>query len=161
MFLSRKIKEIYSLAKTIASLKKKNKKIVFTNGCFDLVHYGHVKYLEDAKNNGDILVVGVNSDKSVKAIKGKQRPIIKEEYRIKVIAALESVDFVFLFNEATPLKAINILKPDILVKGADWDKKDIVGADPVKRTGGKVLRISLVKGLSTSKIIEQIAKSRR
>jgi len=126
--LESKIKSLKEIETISRRLRAQGKRIVFTNGCFDLIHYGHVKYLQDAKRKGDILVVGVNSDSSVRHIKGRNRPIVSEKYRIRVIAGLESVDYTFLFNQDTPLAAIKSVKPDILVKGADWKKSDIVGA---------------------------------
>ena len=144
-----------ALKKITAGLKKRGKKIVFTNGCFDLLHYGHVKYLEDAKRGGDVLVVAVNSDRSVKKLKGKMRPIINEIFRQSVLASLDSVDYVTMFSEETPLKVIKTIKPDVLVKGADWRKNAIVGADFVKSYGGKVKTIKLVKGLSTTMLIKK------
>lgn len=156
--LEAKIKNVKQLKKIIAWLKAKGKRIVFTNGCFDLLHYGHIKYLQDAKRKGDILIVAINSDASVKKIKGPKRPILKEKYRLKAIAGLESVDYVLLFNEETPFKVINILKPDILVKGADWKKDDIVGSDLVLKRGGRVFSVKLVKGLSTTNLIKKIVR---
>lgn len=156
--INSKIKNIAQLKKIITKLKVKGKTIVFTNGCFDLLHYGHVKYLEDAKRKGDILIVAVNSDSSVKKIKGKKRPIINEKDRMNIIAALESVDYVVLFKEKTPLRIIKSLKPDILVKGADWGKKDIVGADFISGRGGKVYSRKLVRGRSTTNLIKKIAR---
>lgn len=153
-----KLKNLNELKGIITTLKSKGKKIIFTNGCFDLLHYGHIKYLEDAKRKGDILVVAVNSDSSVKKIKGNQRPIIGQGDRIRTLAALESVDYAVLFNEDTPLKVIKSLKPDILAKGADWNKKDIVGREFVLSYGGCVSTIKLVKGRSTSSLIKKIAK---
>lgn len=158
--LEAKIQKLGKLQKTISGLKKNAKTIVFTNGCFDLLHFGHVKYLEDAKAKGDILVVGVNSDASVKKIKGKKRPIISQEDRIRVIAALESVDFAVLFEEETPIKVIKTIQPDILVKGADWNKNEIVGSDFVQSYAGKIARIKLVKGRSTTDLIKKIARLR-
>lgn len=157
--LKDKIKSLASLKKIVAALKSKRRKIVFTNGCFDLVHYGHIQYLEDAKQRGDILIVGVNSDASVKSIKGDKRPLCPESDRLRVIAALESVDYVVSFNEATPLRVIKELKPDVLVKGADWKKSAIVGSDFVKHFGGKVSAIRLVKGRSTTNLIKKIAET--
>ena len=157
--LRKKIKSLMALRKIILRLKSKGKKIVFTNGCFDILHYGHVKYLEDAKGKGDILVVGINSNASVRQIKGKARPIVDEKDRLSVIAALESVDYAFLFNEKTPLKAIETLNPDILIKGSDWGIPSIVGAGFVLANGGKVLTIKLVKGRSTTNLIKKIAQS--
>jgi D-beta-D-heptose 7-phosphate kinase/D-beta-D-heptose 1-phosphate adenosyltransferase len=155
--LKDKIKNLAALKKIIAGLKKSGKKIVFTNGCFDLIHFGHAKYLEDAKDKGDILVVAVNSDSSIRKIKGRNRPIIEEKNRLRMMAALESVDFVLIFSEETPLRVIKALKPDILVKGADWDKNNIVGSDFVASYGGRVSTIKLVQGLSTTTLIHKIA----
>jgi D-beta-D-heptose 7-phosphate kinase/D-beta-D-heptose 1-phosphate adenosyltransferase len=156
--LKEKIRNLSSLKKIISRIKKSGKKVVFTNGCFDLLHYGHVKYLEDAKRIGDVLVVAVNSDSSVRRIKGKNRPIVNEKDRLRLIAALESVDYAVLFKEKTPIKVIKLLKPDILVKGADWDKNNIVGADYVRGTGGRVSTVKLIKGRSTTNLIKKIAK---
>jgi D-beta-D-heptose 7-phosphate kinase/D-beta-D-heptose 1-phosphate adenosyltransferase len=157
--LNKKIKSLAALKADILKLKDQGKRIVFTNGCFDILHYGHAKYLEDAKAEGDILVVGVNSDSSIRKIKGKTRPIVDEVNRVKLLAALESIDFLTLFKETTPLKVIEAVKPDILIKGADWDKAKIVGNDFVKAYGGKVKTIKLVKGLSTTNLIKKIAKA--
>lgn len=151
-----KIKKISELKKIISRLKAKGKKIVFTNGCFDLLHYGHIKYLEDAKRKGDVLVVAINSDTSVRRIKGDKRPIVNEKDRLRLIAALESVDYVVIFKEDTPFKVINLLKPDILVKGSDWHKDNIVGRDFVLSYGGKVSSIKLVKGRSTTNLMRKI-----
>ena len=154
----RKIISTTSLKLKIKRLKQDGKRIVFTNGCFDILHYGHTKYLQDAKSKGDYLVVAVNSDASIRKIKDKNRPVIKQSDRLKVIAALGCVDFVVLFNEDNPLKLIKALKPDVLIKGSDWSKKRIVGADFVESYGGKVETINLVKGRSTSAIIEKIVR---
>lgn len=156
--LKTKIKNLKELKKIVFTFKNKGKKIIFTNGCFDLFHYGHIKYLEDAKGKGDILVVAINSDSSVRRIKGNKRPIINEQERLRTVAALESVNYAVLFSEDTPIKVIKSLKPDILVKGADWDEKDIVGRDFVLSYGGRVSTIKLVKGLSTTNLIKKIAK---
>lgn len=137
-------------------LKQSGRRIVFTNGCFDILHYGHIKYLQEAKIKGDYLVVAVNSDSSIKKIKAKNRPVIGQSDRLKTIAALACVDFVILFNESNPLKLIKALKPDVLIKGSDWDKDKIVGADFVESYGGKVLTVKLVKGRSTSALIKKI-----
>lgn len=156
--INSKIKNPARLKKIIARLKNQGKSIVFTNGCFDLLHYGHVKYLERAKAKGDILVVAVNSDASVRRIKGGRRPITNEKDRLRIIAALESVDYAVLFKEDTPFQTIKLLKPDIIVKGADWDEDDIVGRDFVLCYGGKVATVKLVKGHSTTNLINKIAK---
>lgn len=158
--LEQKIKRADELAKAVASLKRKGKKIVFTNGCFDIIHYGHVKYLEKARGAGDVLVVGINSDKSVRRLKGKGRPVVSEKYRASLVAALESVDFVTIFGEDTPARLIRGVKPDVLVKGADWKPEQIVGADFVLASGGKVLAIPFEKGFSTTTLIKNIAKAR-
>lgn len=156
--LETKIKNIRELKKIISSLKAKNKKIVFTNGCFDLLHYGHVKYLQDAKRKGDVLVVAVNSDASVRRIKGNKRPIVNQQDRLKIIAALESVDYTVLFKEDAPLKTIKLLKPDILVKGMDYSRNNIVGAEFVANYKGKISTIPLLKGRSSTNLIKKIAK---
>lgn len=159
MLKKEKIKNLNTLQKIISRLKNKGKKVVFTNGCFDLLHYGHVKYLEEAKKKGDILVVGVNSDISVRKIKGNKRPIVNEKDRISLIAALESVDYAVLFQEKTPLRLIKTLKPNILIKGADWNKNNIVGSDFVLGYGGKVYTTNLIKGRSTTNLIKKIVKA--
>ena len=139
------------LKNIIERLKQQRKKIVFTNGCFDLIHAGHVRYLAEAKKLGDILVVGLNSDKSVSGIK-PGRPINSEKDRAEVLAALYMVDYVTLFDEDTPYELIKEVQPDVLVKGADWDIKNIVGADIVK----EVRTIPFVEGISTTDIIKRI-----
>lgn len=156
--LEKKIKSTNALKAIISRLKKNGRKIVFTNGCFDLLHYGHVKYLEDAKDKGDILVVALNSDSSVRKIKGKNRPLVCQQDRARILAGLESVDYVVLFKENTPLETIKQIKPDILIKGADWKKCDIVGADFVLSHKGKVSTVPLLKNRSTSNLIKKIAK---
>jgi len=142
-----KLKEI------ILSLKNKGKTTVFTNGCFDILHIGHIRYLKEAKNLGDILIVGLNSDRSVSKIK-HGRPVTPEEQRAEVLSALYMVDYITLFDEDTPYELIKKIKPDVLVKGADWDIKDIVGNDIVKN----VRNIPLVEGVSTTEIIKKIRK---
>lgn len=141
------------LKKAIDDAKSKGKKIVFTNGCFDLLHAGHIRYLKDAKALGDVLVVGLNSDKSVSMIKPK-RPINPQDQRAEVLASLEMVDYVTLFDEDTPYELIKLLQPDILVKGGDWKKEDIVGSDIAKETHS----LPYIKGISTTEIIERIKK---
>lgn len=157
--LKEKIKSLSALKRIVSVHKGRGKKVVFTNGCFDILHYGHAKYLEDARRKGDVLIVGLNSDSSIRKIKGVKRPILKGKFRAGLLAALESVDYVVLFNEETPIRLITALKPDILVKGADWDKGDIVGSDFVRSQGGRVSTVKLVKGLSTTSIIKKIAQS--
>ena len=156
--LSGKIKTLPALKALITKLRQEGKKIVFTNGCFDILHYGHAKYLQDAKNTGDILVVGVNSDASIRKIKGKNRPVVGENNRLRLLAALASVDYLVLFRETTPLKVIREIKPDILIKGADWNKNNIVGGNFVLGRGGKVRTVKLVQGLSTTNLIKKIVQ---
>lgn len=141
--------------KEFASLRDKQK-IVFTNGCFDLLHIGHVRYLQEAKKLGDILVVGVNSDASVKRLKGPQRPIQNESDRAEILAALGCVDYSIIFEEDTPLELIKIVLPQVLVKGGDWKPESIVGSDVVMAAGGKVYSLTFVDGRSTTQIINKI-----
>ena len=143
-----------SLKKTVARLKAQKKKIVRTNGTFDILHLGHVTYLQKAKNFGDVLIVGVNTDASVKSYKDPNRPVNPELDRIKVLTALACVDHAILFSEPTPLKLILTIRPDVLAKGADWAVKDIVGAKEVLSWGGKVKRIPFVKGRSSTRVIK-------
>ena len=137
-------------------LKSENKKVVFSNGCFDILHAGHVDYLNKAKAFGDILIVALNSDKSVRRIKGNNRPIVKEEERAFVIANLKAVDIVTFFEEDTPKEIIDQIIPDILVKGSDWKIDKIVGKDTVEQNGGKVERVDFVNFQSTTNIIDTI-----
>jgi rfaE bifunctional protein nucleotidyltransferase chain/domain len=154
----KKIKSIPQMKKILGSLKKQGKKIVFTNGCFDILHVGHVRYLTHARNLGDFLVVGLNTDRSVRAIKGEKRPIVSENERAEILSALEVVDYVVLFDEPDPLALITALKPTLLVKGADWSKDRIVGREVVEQSGGKVVCIPLVPGSSSTGVIEKIIK---
>ena len=149
-----KIIGITALKKKLSALRKAGRTIAFTNGCFDLMHLGHVVYLQKAKKGDRVLVVGLNSDRSIRRIKGPSRPIINQRSRAAVLAALESVDFVVIFNEDTPEKIIKAVRPDVLVKGADWKGKKVVGADIVK----KVELIPYIKGFSTTQIIKKIKK---
>jgi D-glycero-beta-D-manno-heptose 1-phosphate adenylyltransferase len=144
------------LKKIRQQFKIENKKVVFTNGCFDILHAGHVDYLTKAKALGDVLIVGINSDLSVKKIKGKNRPVIPEDERALLISSLKPVDYVTFFDEPTPKELIELLIPDILVKGADWSIDNIVGKDVVEANGGEVKTISFVNNQSTSKIIKTI-----
>jgi len=141
------------LQSTVQRLKAEGKKIVFTNGCFDLIHIGHVRSLKEAKKLGDVLVVGLNSDRSVSLIK-PGRPVIPQNQRAEVLASLEMVDYVCLFDEETPCELIKLIQPDVLVKGGDWKKEDIVGADIAKETHS----IPYIQGISTTEIIEKIKK---
>ena len=153
-----KILTAQKLKPKLLALQKKKKKIVFTNGCFDILHAGHVRYLKDAKKWGDILVIALNSDTSVHKIKGPKRPIVPQKERAEVMAALECVDFVTFFNEDNPYKIISYLKPDVLVKGGDWKPHQIIGSDVVLKNGGKVKSICYHTGKSTTHIIQKILK---
>jgi len=145
------------ISQTIDILKKLNKKIVFTNGCFDLFHVGHLKLLKESKKYGDILIVGINSDKSVKNIKSNNRPIINENQRLATISAIMYVDIVYLFDEDTPIKLIEIIKPDVLVKGSDWNNSNnISGYNFIKSYGGDIKFVELLDGISTTNIIMKI-----
>lgn len=144
-----------TLEQAVQSYRSQNKKIVFTNGCFDLLHIGHVTYLEEAKKLGDILIVGINSDDSVKKLKGPTRPIQNEKDRSEILAALKSVDHTYIFGEETPLDLIKSVKPDVLVKGGDWKIDQIVGSDFVLSYGGSVKSLNFVNGKSTTSIIEK------
>lgn len=156
-----KIITLEKLVLELDKLRKSGKKIVFTNGCFDILHVGHVRYLAAARAEGDLLVVGLNSDASVRLIKGPKRPIVIQDQRAEVLAGLGCVDFVVMFEEADPLKLIETLKPDVLVKGEDWTEENIIGAGFVKSNGGSVARIKFVDETSTSGIIERIVKRYR
>lgn len=137
-------------------LRRKKKTIVFTNGVFDILHMGHVSYLSKARDLGDVLIIGLNTDKSVKKIKGPKRPINKQSDRAGILSALEFVDYVVSFSEETPEKLIKLIKPDVLVKGADYKIKDIVGSEFVTSYGGKVKRIGLLKGRSTTRVVKKV-----
>ncbi len=158
MDIQSKIMDARTLAGQHDGLRKTGKNVVFTNGCFDILHVGHVRYLSAARNEGDLLVVGLNSDRSVRLIKGDHRPIVEQDQRSEILASLQVVDYVTLFDEPDPLKLIQLLKPSTLVKGADWSEDKIIGADFVKASGGRVVRIPLVTDASTSGIIERIVK---
>ena len=151
-----KIKNTDHASQLVAAWKSEGKKVVFTNGCFDLLHLGHVDYLEKARNLGDKLVLGLNTDDSVSRFKGPQRPIQDQNSRAHVLAALQFIDLVVFFNEDTPLNLISALVPDVLVKGSDYLAENIVGADVVKKAGGVVKTIDFVPGYSTSRIVEKI-----
>jgi D-beta-D-heptose 7-phosphate kinase/D-beta-D-heptose 1-phosphate adenosyltransferase len=156
-----KIVDVLEAAQTARRLKNQKKKVVFTNGCFDLIHYGHIQYLQKAKKLGDWLVLGLNSDASVKKLKGAGRPVLNENDRAHIMAALDCVDQVVLFGEPTPLKLIKSIKPDILVKGGDYTVNRIVGHKEVKKWGGRAVTIPYQEGKSTSGVIKQIVESRR
>jgi len=145
------------VAKAVRSLQRAGRRVVFTNGCFDILHAGHVSYLQEARNKGDALVVGINSDTSVRRLKGRNRPVVPQAQRAYVVAALESVDYVTIFSEDTPERLIRRLEPDVLAKGGDWKVKDIAGSSFVLQRGGRVYSIKFVKGLSTTAMIKKIA----
>lgn len=145
------------LAQAIASAKASNRRIVFTNGCFDLLHVGHVRYLQEARSLGDLLIVGVNSDASVRALsKGPDRPIVQEQHRAEVLAALACVDYVTIFNEPDPLSLVMQVQPNVLVKGGDWAPERIIGREVVERSGGRVLSIPLTPDMSTTTLVRRI-----
>jgi rfaE bifunctional protein nucleotidyltransferase chain/domain len=152
----KKIVSLKELLKIRLQAKKEKKKVVFTNGCFDLLHLGHIKYLRKAKELGDILIIGLNSDSSVRKLKGEKRPILPQKDRAEILSSLEFVDYVVIFNEDTPFELISKIIPDVLVKGGDYKIKDIVGRDVVKRNGGKVVTIPEVRGKGTRNIIQVI-----
>jgi rfaE bifunctional protein nucleotidyltransferase chain/domain len=154
-----KVKQLSEIKNEIDQLKAQGKRIVFTNGCFDLLHPGHARYLWATKQSGDYLVVAVNSDRSVRSIKGQGRPVVSEQERAEMVAALACVDGVVIFDEDTPLRVIEHLLPDVLVKGGDWQEDQIVGADVVKKAGGRVKRIPFVPGYSTSAMLAKIRNS--
>ena len=147
-----------ALRNKLEELRNKGKKIAFTNGCFDILHVGHVRYLLEAKKTADVLVLALNSDSSVRSIKGVKRPLMNEKERAEILAALECIDFVTIFQELTPLELINYLKPDILIKGGDWPEEKVVGREEIKKWGGRVAIIPEVEGESTTNIVEKIKK---
>jgi len=153
-----KILKLSDLLQVIEGLRKAGKRIVFTNGCFDILHVGHVRYLVAARSKGDALVLGLNSDASVKSIKLDNRPIVSQDQRAEVLEGLACVDYITIFDEPDPLALIQAIKPDVLIKGADWEEAEIIGSDVVKSYGGKVVRIEVVPGISTSRIIQRILK---
>ncbi|HID95157.1 MAG TPA: D-glycero-beta-D-manno-heptose 1-phosphate adenylyltransferase [Candidatus Latescibacteria bacterium] len=153
-----KVVALEDLVEIRSRLKSEGKRVIFTNGCFDILHRGHVHYLKKAKARGDVLIVGLNSDSSVRRLKGEGRPIIPEEDRAAVLAGLEAVDYVCIFEEETPARLISKLVPDLLVKGSDWAPDQIVGRDTVTSAGGEVLTIDELPSISTSSIIERIVE---
>jgi rfaE bifunctional protein nucleotidyltransferase chain/domain len=154
--VSGKIKSLEALREISAAARTSGQTIVFTNGCFDLLHRGHLHILRQAKACGDILIVAVNSDRSVKMIKGSSRPVLAEKDRLDLIAALEMVDYVVLFDEPDPYRVIDALRPNVLAKGGDWGIERIIGSDIVEKAGGRIIVIPYLKGFSTTKIIERI-----
>ncbi len=154
--MSGKLKSFEEIGAIAALARSNNQKIVFTNGCFDLLHRGHVHLLRTAKGYGDLLIVGINSDSSVKAIKGPSRPVLPQKDRTELIAAMEMVDYVVLFDEPDPYRLISSIRPNVLVKGGDWGKEKIIGGDFVEEDGGRVVVIPYIKGFSSTEIIERI-----
>jgi D-beta-D-heptose 7-phosphate kinase/D-beta-D-heptose 1-phosphate adenosyltransferase len=154
----KKIQKQSDLEKIRNQLKNKDEKVVFTNGCFDLLHSGHVHLFREAKKLGDVLIVAVNDDESVKKIKGASRPIFPLEERLEVLEAIDDIDYLTSFSEETPRQVITRLLPDILVKGGDWKPDEIVGREEVERAGGEVVIIPYLKGRSTSQILKEFSK---
>lgn len=152
----KKLLNFEKIEKKIKALRRKGKKIIFTNGCFDLLHAGHVDYLKKAKRLGDILIVGLNSDTSVKKIKGNERPINNEFFRAKVLSSISYVDYIVIFEEENPIKLVNLIKPDIYIKGGDWELEKLPEKAIVESYGGKVVLIDIIENVSTTKIIEKI-----
>lgn len=159
--MTAKLKTSGELVPILKKLRRSGKKIVFTNGCFDLLHSGHVRYLREAKAAGDVLIIGLNSDRSVRGLKGPGRPLVPEGERAELLAALEMVDYVVIFDRPTPRALIAELAPDVLVKGGDWKRDQIAGADEVEDAGGRVLIVPLVPGRSTSGLIDKIVERSR
>jgi D-beta-D-heptose 7-phosphate kinase/D-beta-D-heptose 1-phosphate adenosyltransferase len=152
----RKVKSLGSVVRAVRAAQQAGRRVVFTNGCFDLLHRGHTRYLEQARALGDLLVVAINSDASVRALKGPSRPVVPAEQRAEVLAALAAVDLVAIFDELDPARVIRAVRPDVLVKGGDWPISQIVGADFVQSRGGTVRRLPYVDGASTSDLIGRI-----
>lgn len=152
-----KILRIEVLKEQIGQHRRQAHQIVFTNGCFDLLHVGHVRYLKTARSYGDILVVGLNSDKSVKQIKGPKRPINSQNHRAEVLASLDCIDYITIFKEPDPLMVIKQIQPDILVKGGDWPESRIIGASEVRARSGQVVRVPVVPGISTTRLLDRIS----
>lgn len=151
-----KVKTLEEMCRVRAGMRTQGRKLVFTNGCFDILHVGHVRYLNQARTLGDALVVAINSDRSVRENKGRSRPLVPEAERAEVLAALACVDYVIVFDEATPQSVIDAIVPDVLVKGADWGLSEIVGRETVEKAGGVVRNITLVPGRSTSSIVAKV-----
>jgi len=157
--MNEKIRELADLKKIRLELKRGGKKVVFTNGCFDLLHSGHIHIFREAKKQGDILIVAVNDDASLRKIKGPSRPIFPLDERLEILMALEEIDYLVSFSEETPQKIIASLLPDVLVKGGDWKRNEVVGRKEVEEAGGKVVIVPYLKGYSSSEIINRIIQS--
>jgi D-glycero-beta-D-manno-heptose 1-phosphate adenylyltransferase len=151
-----KVKTLTGVARAVRRMQAEGRRVVFTNGCFDLLHRGHTRYLEQARSLGDALVVAINSDRSVRTLKGPERPVVPDTQRAEVLAALAAVDYVVVFDELDPARVIRAVRPDVLVKGGDWPIGQIVGADFVQSRGGRVLSLPYVEGASTSALIGRI-----
>lgn len=154
--MSKKFRSLEDLSEELAARRTGGARVVFTNGCFDLLHVGHIRYLQQARRRGDLLVVGINSDDSVRRLKGPSRPVQPEQDRAEILGGLECVDYVVSFDQDTPITVIEHLRPDVLVKGADWPVDQIVGREVVEGSGGRVETITYVEGISTSALIERI-----
>jgi len=155
--MTTKVHSRKSLERALAALRARGRRVVFTNGCFDILHVGHIDYLRRARGLGDALVIGLNSDASVRRLKGAARPVNRQADRARVLAALACVDFITVFGADTPEELIRAVKPDVLVKGGDWKAADIVGGDFVKARGGRVVSLPFVKGYSTTGLLKKIA----
>ena len=158
---SRKIKSAAALARLVRAAQARGRTVVFTNGCFDLLHAGHVSLLEGARRHGDLLVIGLNSDRSVRTLKGPHRPLVGQRDRARLLAALASVDYVTIFRDATPARLIARLRPHVLLKGADWGSSQIVGRRIVEAHHGRIIRVPLLKGHSTSRLVKRLCDSTR
>ena len=154
--MQNKLKELGELKERLEQLRNEGQRIVFTNGCFDILHAGHVRYLNAARQQGDLLVVGLNSDVSVQRIKGPRRPLVSQQQRAEVLAGLWCIDYIVIFEQPDPLAVIQTLRPNVLVKGDDWPDDQIVGSDVVQADGGRVVRVPVVPDISTSRIIDRI-----
>ena len=155
MYENKKLKSLKELKKIVKE-KCKNKRIIFTNGCFDILHPGHIRYLKEAKKFGDILIVALNSDKSVRRLKGKNRPVFSENDRVEILSSLEFVDYIIIFNELSPKKLILSLKPDIQVKGGDYKEEEVLEKETMEKIGGRVIIVPYYKGYSTTEIINKL-----
>ncbi len=155
-----KLKTLTELVSTVQELRRQGKRVVFTNGCFDLLHRGHVRYLDEAKGLGDVLVVAINSDASVRALKGPDRPVMSHEERAELVAALAAVDYVLIFEELDPEKVIGALEPDLLVKGGDWQEEQVIGRQIVEGRGGRVCTLPYVEGASSSQLLRRIREGK-
>jgi rfaE bifunctional protein nucleotidyltransferase chain/domain len=156
--MDEKIRDLGSLSGIRSFLQKKNKAVVFTNGCFDLIHSGHIHLFKEASMLGDVLIVAVNDDESVRKIKGPLRPIFSLAERLEILEAVRFIDYLLPFSEATPLQEISVLLPDVLVKGGDWKREEVVGLKEVEKAGGKVVLVPFLKGQSTSRLLSRILR---